>query len=190
MPPGLTLNLDLKGAPEIEQCFKKTGDSVRIAVAGVFRGFGAEIVRQAKSNVPAKRAAKSIGYRVSDGVRNKGSGSIKLVVDTFDRRFRWVQQFEEGTVGTFDQDATHGEVTMGVRSHTRGLASRNVYQVIGRSRRKLVASGFVRVRSYSHRFHMPMKPWMKPAFDAVKDTIAPAVEKAIAAELAADKGAA
>jgi hypothetical protein len=188
MASGLELRVDLKGGSGVAEHFNRAGDSVRAAVAGVLADVGQEVASAAASAVPAKRARGSIYYRVIDGAANKGTGRIRLIVNTR-RSVRWVQQFEFGTVGT-GPDAKRGEVDMGVRAHMRRVRSRDRQAMSlrgGKWRRQTIA-GFVQVRSYTHKFHMPERPFMGPAFSAVRSSIVPRIEAAVDAALAFDKG--
>lgn len=181
MPSDLDLRLNIKGDEEVVDRFRRAGDTVREAVKKTLDTLGAEIAASARMGVPASRARSAIFYRVKD--RGK---ALSVIIDTR-RRLRWVQQFEYGTVGT-GPDARTGTVNMGVRAHTRRARARDVFQVMGRSRRKLVGTGVVFVRSYTHKFHMPMRPFMRPAFSAARGEIVPRIEEAVKAALSGKGG--
>jgi len=177
MPSDLEIRLDIKGGTEVTDHFNAAGDAVRESVKATLDSLGAEIAAGARAAVPAQRARNAIFYRVQD----RGSGALSVIVSVR-RRMRWVEQFEYGTVGT-GPDATRGTVDMGVRAYTRHAAANDVFQVVGRSRRKLAGAGVVFVRSYLHKFHMPMHPFMGPAFEAVRDSILPRIAGAARAAL-------
>lgn len=193
------IRIDIKGGSEVAQRFARAGDAVRGAVKGVFLAVGKEIESAARARSPSRKATNQIRAWVTEGA--KGTGNITLRVGT-SRRFRWIQQFEFGTVGTGGPDAENRATGAsqaastsprwtGVRPHERrysGGVQVSKKLILGR-KMKLATSGTVRVRAYQRmQAPMPRRPFMHPAFAPVAPTIIPRVEKAIGAALGFDSG--
>jgi hypothetical protein len=179
MTPGpLEIRIDVKGGTEVAEHFVRAGSEVRSAVRTVLESLGSEIASRARATVPANRARNAIFVRT----RDRGTGTLSVVVNT-QRRFRWVQQFEYGTVGTGPAAKT-GTVELRVRGYSRHASKGDVFQVVGRTRRKAVASGVVFVHGYQRLQHMPTKPFMGPAFNSVRGEVVPRIQAAVNAALA------
>src|SRR6266542_1468664 len=154
---GFTANIS--GDKDLERRFSDAGSIVRTRVKELLTEAGQQIKADAQASVP-QRTGK---------LRAKIKTSIKETDRYVSARvapYRYYAAMVEGGVHAASVQV-HGYVRQQQSRNVRALALTKS----GRMSRKKVAAGVVFVKPYQRSFHIEAHPYMRPAFDKVKDRV-------------------
>jgi HK97 gp10 family phage protein len=173
----IDLNVTVSGQEAIATTLGVMPQALRVRMVQALAELGTEMGARARAGAPSRTGAlrNSINVKVTEA-RN----SVKATVGTS----QFYSRFVEG--GTKNS-------AVRVRGYVRHVSSADVHTLIGKSGRRLKNARLVKVgvgvvKDYVRQSHLKAHPFMRPAFESMKDRIEMRINAAIAGAIEGSNG--